>query len=284
MELRPGVPLPPLQLRPVKNAFEGLDPTPPPAPENVVLSARNHLNSLRGGARVSPQHHRYVLILNLQTDGTVCADSARVRLKRGEALLIFPFQVHFYSDLAETDLRWLFLTFECQDGRWLAPLRNQPVQLDTDDRRLLEWLLEDWQLSRAGIGWATGCLLRRLLRKNSARKTPKRTPPRPERLFERINRAVYRDPGKLWTIDRLAREVAISPSHLRERFRRETGISLGNYLLQLRMNRASAMLATSSRTITEIADACGYESLFSFSRAFRRHAKRSPSDYRKNFR
>lgn len=61
-------------------------------------------------------HHRYVLVLVLETPGKVSLDGERYALQPGDALLVLPFQFHHYIDLADDALRWLFLTFELDEG------------------------------------------------------------------------------------------------------------------------------------------------------------------------
>ena len=49
----------------------------------------------------------------------------------------------------------------------------------------------------------------------------------------------------------------------------ETGLSLKNYMIELRIQRSSELLKYSSKSISEIAELCGYNSTTFFSRQFR---------------
>ena len=53
-----------------------------------------------------------------------------------------------------------------------------------------------------------------------------------------------------------------------------------SYLTAWRLQLASRKLRTTSATMAEVADAIGYGSEASFSRAFKRHAGVSPSEWR----
>jgi AraC family transcriptional regulator, arabinose operon regulatory protein len=68
--------------------------------------------------------------------------------------------------------------------------------------------------------------------------------------------------------------------NLRKRFRREIGCSPGQYRIQRRVERACALLLSTSTPIREIASALGYASAFDFSTQFRRHMGISPRHYR----
>jgi len=78
----------------------------------------------------------------------------------------------------------------------------------------------------------------------------------------------------------IARESGMSVATLERRFKEHFQLSPSGFLSQLRVSRACEFLRDTPLNITEIALECGYESPAAFSRAFRREAKQSPSDYR----
>jgi len=258
--------------------FHGLEPAGWLPPRNVILFSRLHENALKGGSAATPQHHRFVLTICLETAGTVCVDDRRVRLQPGEALLVFPFQIHFYAELDRPGLAWLFLTFEtAEPDRWEA-LRFQSIRLREEDYRRLAEVRRDWQEQRAGIGFALGRLLVGLQAASGISPQPGSNAGR--ETFERINQLLYQEPDQPHSIDSLARQLGISPGHLRARFRAECGMSLGRFLQLSRLNRAAALLVHTRQRVGEIAEATGYASLFAFSRAFRDRMGMSPSEYR----
>jgi AraC-like DNA-binding protein len=91
---------------------------------------------------------------------------------------------------------------------------------------------------------------------------------------------MHREPERPWTIRELAKQAATSRSVLDERFRQLLGLAPMGYLTAWRLQLASRRLRTSSETLAEVADAVGYASEASFSRAFKRHAGVSPSEWR----
>ena len=64
-------------------------------------------------------------------------------------------------------------------------------------------------------------------------------------------------------------------------FKRETGMSLFEYIINVRMNQAKVLLSGSSRSITSIAREVGYESGGSFTNVFTKKTGYSPSQFRK---
>ncbi|GMQ59876.1 hypothetical protein AN1V17_42760 [Vallitalea sediminicola] len=78
----------------------------------------------------------------------------------------------------------------------------------------------------------------------------------------------------------LAEQVNLNPSYLSRLFKSHTHINLYDYILEMRMLNAKDMLLKTGDKIQDIAIAVGYESAPSFTRVFRKHTGRTPTDYR----
>ncbi len=89
-------------------------------------------------------------------------------------------------------------------------------------------------------------------------------------------------PAQPWTTETLAKEACLSRSAFAERFNATVGLPPMSYLTQWRMLLAGQRLRESSDTIAQIAAIVGYESEFTFSRAFRREMGVAPGAWRKN--
>lgn len=81
---------------------------------------------------------------------------------------------------------------------------------------------------------------------------------------------LHGDPTRGWTVEDLAREVALSRSALAERFTATIGEPPMQYLTRWRLTLAAQALRTGSESIARIAERSGYESEASFTRAFKR--------------
>lgn len=82
------------------------------------------------------------------------------------------------------------------------------------------------------------------------------------------------------TLADLVRIGGYSAQHLNRRFRRVLGITPLAYLEGLRLDRAAALLRERDWSVARIASAVGFADAGTFTRAFRRHFGRAPSDYR----
>lgn len=88
-----------------------------------------------------------------------------------------------------------------------------------------------------------------------------------------------RTPAAL-TLSELAGAVGVHPAHLARTFRREHGVTVGQYARALRLEWASAQLALPEATIAGIAAGAGFADQSHFTRAFRSYAGVTPGRYR----
>lgn len=77
-----------------------------------------------------------------------------------------------------------------------------------------------------------------------------------------------------------ARYVSVHPGHLSEVFKRETGVTFGDFVTRERMERARELLADPSAKVGEIARAVGYEDVKYFGQLFKKHYSQTPTEYR----
>jgi len=83
------------------------------------------------------------------------------------------------------------------------------------------------------------------------------------------------------TLADLASGCTLSVSRLSHLFKAKTGLSVGKFRHNCRLQAAMRMLAKTDMPIKQIAYALGYHHTSSFVRAFELHAGVSPGDYRK---
>lgn len=92
--------------------------------------------------------------------------------------------------------------------------------------------------------------------------------------------AVSADLGRPWSLDDLADLSAMSGEHLRRLSLRHSGRSPLRQVAYLRMQRAAELLLGTSRKVSDIARAVGYDNAFAFATAFRRALGQAPSVFR----
>jgi AraC-like DNA-binding protein len=92
---------------------------------------------------------------------------------------------------------------------------------------------------------------------------------------------LHSEPAQAWTVDKLARQVALSRSALAERFSALVGESPMHYLTRWRLALAAQALRDGHHAIARIAERAGYESEPAFNRAFKREFGVPPASWRK---
>ncbi|WP_226534115.1 helix-turn-helix domain-containing protein [Microbacterium paraoxydans] len=97
--------------------------------------------------------------------------------------------------------------------------------------------------------------------------------------LDRVIDAIHEEPGRDWTVERLAGIGAMSRSTFAERFRSAVGRSPADYVTEVRVDAAKRML-DAGRSVSDISRELGYASDEGFSRAFRRRTGQSPSVWR----
>ncbi|MDP4088583.1 MAG: AraC family transcriptional regulator [Bacillota bacterium] len=80
------------------------------------------------------------------------------------------------------------------------------------------------------------------------------------------------------TLQQLAEEFQISPSYLGNIFKKVTGKSTIEYLINIRINKAKSLLKDEF-TVSETSKLVGFNDIFYFSKAFKKHEGMSPSQY-----
>jgi AraC-like DNA-binding protein len=81
-------------------------------------------------------------------------------------------------------------------------------------------------------------------------------------------------------VERIAREVCLSPSRLIHRMRSEYNSNLGRCIVEVRMKKAKTLLMETDISISAIAQDVGYRDQSHFTRIFHRHVGFTPKDYR----
>jgi two-component system, response regulator YesN len=84
--------------------------------------------------------------------------------------------------------------------------------------------------------------------------------------------------------EEIAAQVFLNPAYLSRLFRKETGTSLTDYILKVKLERAKRLLSHSGEKISSIAEQVGYTHFSYFAKIFKRFTGMSPQEYRKRFR
>lgn len=88
---------------------------------------------------------------------------------------------------------------------------------------------------------------------------------------------------KEYSLEEVAQLANLSPYYFIKVFKTQTGKTPYDFLVDIKINKACTLLKTSSNTITEICEYCGFSNSSHFTNVFKRKMGVSPSEYRKAF-
>lgn len=92
---------------------------------------------------------------------------------------------------------------------------------------------------------------------------------------------VHSDPGAAHSLAAMAEQAGLSESALTQRFRKQIGMTPGQYVKHWRMLAAARMLTDSAASVLEISESVGYQTEVAFRKAFSAHFQIAPGRYRR---
>lgn len=91
---------------------------------------------------------------------------------------------------------------------------------------------------------------------------------------------VQQHPGESHSVESLAARANFSPRYFSKKFKEIMGQTIQTYIVETRIKRAEHLLHYTGMTVTEVADALGYNNVHFFSRQFKSYTGKSPSEIR----
>ncbi len=87
--------------------------------------------------------------------------------------------------------------------------------------------------------------------------------------------------NEIETIEEIASRYYFSKYYLCHMFKESTGVTVLSYLINLKIIKASELLLSTKKTISLIAENCGFHSATYFCNTFKKYIGMSPNEYRK---
>jgi AraC-like DNA-binding protein len=263
-----------------KHYFQGLDWTRARMPREILCFTRTSQDHRTTGwqgisakAGRYDQHARHVMIISLDGEGLIGAESEVWQLSKGKVAVLNPFTIHYYLDLPEK-FCWLFITFELHEN-----LQAGVRMVNSDFSKKLTTFLQAYQ--RKNAIKASRILGEILTDLEGQKPLPEVARQSEASLIAQIKEHVMANLENDLSLQTIAEKMNISESHLRAQFRDHAGISLGHFVRSLRLVKSTYLLQKEKSEVAAIAKECGFRSLASFTRAFRRMYEMTPSVFRK---
>ena len=99
--------------------------------------------------------------------------------------------------------------------------------------------------------------------------------------LKKLRESVYDDPVNAWSVDMVCDDMQISRTYFHRLYSEAFGVTFLQDVIESRLIRAAQLLKDTDRSVSEIAEDCGYDSESYFMRQFKKHKGCTPSEYRR---
>ena len=253
---------------------------------------------------ITSLHFHKCLEIGVCTDGSgnCIIDNRLYRYKKGDIQIVLPYQPHFANGDYDNRGRWIWFSYDPYKltsnddiGNRIANIIEKQVNFNgvfspheySELAAIINKCINETQNSK-GLSQLYALLLVQQLilelsridcefKNNivSRRRSFDKMLPALSHISENLNNS------KELALNILSSKCFISTATLRRYFYEFTDMSPQQFIAQARINHAQYLLSNTNKSITEISDAVGFESISCFTRAFKRHCGVSPSEYRK---
>jgi len=240
---------------------------------------RHHYPVEPGGGVTDVRPPHTLLTFICESSNRIYGNGWEVTLEAGDALLIPPrtrFSAEFGSQRALTVIN-IQIVFKPAARARLFELFPECVRASEDTtelRRLLENCLLARRNGDEGLAELEfGSVLLQLAKMKRAAGQPRRS-----RTVQRALDYVLEHCAERIGRKEIATACGVSPSHLSELVKHETGVTLTAQIQRARVARARHLMQTTSKNFSQIAADLNMD-LYTFSRLFKKVTGASPSDY-----
>ena len=236
-----------------------------------------------------PGYHLHII---LEGKGTLCVNGVEQKLHFGQMFVTKPGEDSWYRADSEDPWTYCWMAFDGiiakESIEKAGFFENVNVlECNIDQQRfysLVQRLLNNAELKTSAVYYNTGRLLEFIgLAVESYIESEKKI--HKSRDYQADSYVEYavnfiRNNYATATISAVAKNVGIHRSYLTTIFKKKTGVSPQEFLLQCRLRRACKLLAETGNPIQEIARNIGYDNPLTFSKIFKSYYGISPREYR----
>ncbi len=233
----------------------------------------------------------YEYQLNYITEGAGIFENkyGKFPVRPGSVLIIFPNQWHRYRPLKKTGWIENYVGF---NGRIADELLknavfsvSQPVIQCGIKEEIIDTYIKIKDLvekERPGFQQIASGMVVKLLGYIVSAEKQKGFSGKPiAKVIEQIRFIMRENTDRELNLENLARQHNVGYSYFRKMFKKYTGVSPGQYHLQLRIIRAKELLISTDKSIKEISLEIGFQNIHYFSLFFKKKTGLNPSEFRK---
>lgn len=223
-------------------------------------------------------------------DATVADGSTQhYDLEAGQGFIIYPGQINTYSADQEQPWKYVWLEFDglrtakylSEAGLDAAQPIYRPKSMEQADqlRDIMLYIANHYNASTLHLTGYLCLFLDELIQSSALRKSPTETQLRDFYVQEAIGYMEMNYAREL-TVEELASVCQLNRSYFSKLFRQKEGCPPQEYLIRLRLSKATDLMVNTKMSINDISIACGYPNQIHFSRAFKQRYGMPPREWR----
>lgn len=231
----------------------------------------------------------YLLHYVLSGEGFFEAGGVRYRLRKGQGFLIFPDEITYYQADRASPWSYCWVGFGGTSAELLLKqaglTETSPIfHYDRDDMiyQYLQLMNESRGFSKARETRLTGLLysLLSVLVEFGPVTSPEPKESRTEIYVEKVKDFIEMNYPQKITIEDIAQFIGLNRSYLCSLFKQRLNVSIQEYLISYRINKACEMMGNAELSIADISRSVGYNDALLFSKMFKKVKGSSPKNYR----
>ncbi|KJF45598.1 AraC family transcriptional regulator [Draconibacterium sediminis] len=229
--------------------------------------------------------------LNYITEGTGIFENStgKFQVKPGSLIIIFPNEWHRYRPIKKTGWLENYVGFNGHIAKQLLKhptfSSQQPVIQCGIREEIIDSYLKIFDLvEKEQPGYqqiASGMVVKLLGYIISFEKRKGFSGKQISKVIEEVRFLMRQNAAQEFDLEELARRHNVGYSYFRKMFKKYTGVSPGQYHLQLRIIRAKELLISTDKSIKEISLELGFQTIHYFSLIFKKKVGMNPSEFRK---
>lgn len=221
-------------------------------------------------------------------EGILETEHGKFNLKKGSVFLTFPGIWHRYKPLVQTGWTENYIGFNGSIAKQIISKPQfspeNPVFYFGIKEEFLDTYLKIFDIvEKEQPGFqqiASGMIIKLLGYIVSFEKQKDFSGKRIAQVIESSRFEMRQNIGIEFDLKEMAQKHNVSYSFFRKMFKKYTGVSPGQYHLQLRIMRAKELLVSTDKSIKEIGYELGFQSIFYFSNMFKKKTGDTPSNFR----
>ena len=226
--------------------------------------------------RFSPARSYHALIFRIRGKAQVAQGDDRIRLNKNDVTFVPEGCEYHIGTFSSEEV--IVVHFHASFAK-IPPISNMHAIYPDVFATLFDRLLVTWQNKPRGFVYRMDALFLSILEQIERQSVEMQA----NSLQFRIQHAVDIMHANLanfaLSVDSLAAETGYCPSYFRRIFHEEMGMSPKEYLMNIRIRHAKALLESGYYSVEQVSELSGFTSAKYFSTAFKRITGKSPSTY-----